>query len=183
SREQYKQAGTSSELARSVQRSVIKKADALFITNATAPTGITEVVGLEDGGEVTDSLDALIDLVATVEANGSNPSGILLSPKAWAEIRQLKTAEGSNASLVGAGVDDAAPYLLGLPLTVTAALTGTEGLIIDRSAVVAAAGAVLVARSEHRYFDTDSIGLRASWRIGWNITRPNRIGKFTVATE
>src|SRR5699024_7899088 len=113
--------------------------------------------------------------------NGANPSGILLSPKAWARIRQLKTADGSNASLVGAGTDDAEPRLLGLPLTVTAALSDTDGLVVDRNAIVAAAGAVHVARSEHRYFDSDSIGLRASFRFGFNITRPNRIGKFTIA--
>lgn len=181
SREQFNQAGTSNELATSVQRSVIKKADQLFIANTSAPEGITQVPGVEDGGEVEDSLDRLVDLVAQVQANGANPSGILLSPKAWARIRQFKTADGSNASLVGAGTDDAEPRLLGLPLTVTAALSNTDGLVVDRNAIVAAAGAVHVARSEHRYFDSDSIGLRASFRFGFNITRPNRIGKFTIA--
>ena len=54
------------------------------------------------------------------------------------------------------------------------------GLVIDKSAIVSAVGEVMVAQSEHAYFDSDSIALRCTWRFGANVVRPDRIGKFTV---
>jgi hypothetical protein len=31
------------------------------------------------------------------------------------------------------------------------------------------------------YFSSDGVGIRATWRTGHGIPRPERIGKFTVA--
>jgi hypothetical protein len=47
---------------------------------------------------------------------------------------------------------------------------------------VSAVGPVNIATSDQHYFSSDSIALRATWRIGWNVVRPNRIGVFTVGT-
>ena len=38
----------------------------------------------------------------------------------------------------------------------------------------------MISTSEHQYFSSDSIALRATWRIGWNIVRPNWVGKFLM---
>ena len=54
-------------------------------------------------------------------------------------------------------------------------------MVVDKSAIVSAVGAVMVAQSEHAYFSSDSIALRGTWRFGQNIVRPERIGKFTIA--
>ena len=70
--------------------------------------------------------------------------------------------------------------LLDLPVTVSNAMTPNSGLVIDRSAIVSAVGPVNVATDESVYFTSDGVALRATWRIGWNLVRPNRIGKFTV---
>ena len=50
----------------------------------------------------------------------------------------------------------------------------------DPKLIISAVGAVNIATSSDVYFDSDSVGLRATWRVGHAVVRPNRIGKFTV---
>lgn len=187
SNEQYRQEGTAQELSESVQRAIIAKSNSLFVAQvaptspAMAPAaGLLNVAGIEDGGAVAGNLDGLVDLIATLEANGSTPTGILLSPLAWASLRKFKTATGSELGILGAGTDDAEKRLLGLPVTVTGALGTNTGLVIDRNAIVSAVGPVRVETNESVYFNSDSVAVRATWRTGHNIVRPDRIGKFTV---
>jgi hypothetical protein len=59
-------------------------------------------------------------------------------------------------------------------------MTDYSGLLIDRTAIVSAIGPVLIAMSEHRYLSSDGVGLRATWRFGQAVARPERIGKFTI---
>lgn len=187
SREQYAQANTADLLSESVRRSIIKAADTALLSQAAptppavTPTGLLNTAGLTVGGEVAGSLDELIDTVATLESLGGNPTAILLSADAWAAIRRLKTGTGSNASLIGAGTNDAERRLLDLPVIVTGALTGGNGMIVDRTALVASVGDLIVATDSSAYFASDAIGIRASWRLGWGVTRPERLATFTVA--
>lgn len=187
SNEQYRQPGTSGELSNSVRRAVIRKANEAFLAQVaptapavTPPAGVLNIAGIETGGAIADSLDGLVDLIAELEANGSNPSHIILDPIGWASLRKFKTTSGAATSLLGAGTTDAQRMLLDLPVLVSPAMSAGTGLVIDRSAIPSAVGPVTVATSEHLYFNSDSIALRATWRIGWNIVRPDRIGKFTV---
>ncbi|MEZ0358151.1 hypothetical protein [Mycobacterium sp. SA01] len=71
-----------------------------------------------DGGEIDGSLDGLVDLLAHLEASRSRPSGIVLDPFAWASLRKLTIGIDYNATLLGAGTNDATPMLLGVPVTV-----------------------------------------------------------------
>lgn len=192
SREQFTQPNASELLAESVRRAVTKKGNAVYVSQlaptppATAPAGLLNVAGiLGSTGPITvsDDLDRLVDLQAAIAGNDGNPSHILLSPTAWASLRKFKDAPASARSLLGAGTTDATPALLDLPLIISNALPAHTGLMIDSTAVVSAVGDVMVATSDQRYFDSDSIGVRCSWRIGWNVVHPERIGKFTVATD
>lgn len=187
SREQFGQDGAEQQLAESVARSVTKAANVAYLAQVaptapavTPPAGLLNIAGIVPGGAVAADLDALVDLLATLEGNGATPSHIIVDPIAWASLRKFKTATGSAASLLGAGTSDAARLLLDLPVLVTPAMTAGTGLVIDKSAIVAAVGEVMVAQSEHAYFDSDSIALRCTWRFGANVVRPDRIGKFTV---
>ena len=188
-REQYSQPNTAVQLAQSASRVVVKKADEAFLTQAdpdpaVAPSaGLLNVSGIEDGGTLLYSLDGLIDLVAALEVNGATPTHIVLGPLGWALLRQYKQdTDTSNVSLLGVGATDAQPRLLGLPVIVNKALTGYDGLVIDRSAVVSATGAIDVATSQDAYFTHDSVGYRVTWRIGHTVPRPDRIGKFIVGS-
>lgn len=185
--EQWTQEGTSRELATSVARALIYRADQSFISQVaptppavTPPAGLLNLTGTIDGGELSTDLDVLADLIAELQGNLSNPTVIVLDPKGWSELRKLKTGTDRNLSLLGAGTDDAQPRLLGIPVIVNRHVTPYSGLVIDRQAIAAAVGQVQIATSLDRYFESDSVAVRATWRIGWNLVRPDRIGKFTV---
>ena len=191
SNELYNQVGTADQLAQSVSRALVKKADAAFISQAaptggaTAPSaGLVNVTGIVNGGAVAGDLDALIDAIADLQANGSTPSHIVVDPAGWAELRKLKqSATANNMSLLGAGTTDAAPMLLSLPVIVNREVPAHSGVVLDRSAVVSAVGPVNVAVDNSVFFTSDSVALRATWRIGFNVVRPDRIAKFTVAAS
>lgn len=190
SREQYFQDGSAQELSTSVQRAIIRKADQAFLTQAAPtppavapPTGLINIDNIIEGDAVASNLDPLVDLVAELESNGGTPSGIILDPLAWAALRKLKTGTGSEVGILGAGTNDSEKLLLDLPVTVSNTLTANSGLVVDNTAIASAVGPVNVATDESVYFTSDSVALRATWRIGWSAVRPNRIGAFTVTTE
>jgi HK97 family phage major capsid protein len=188
SNEQYRQAGTPDQLARSVARAITRRADIAFVSEvaptppALAPApGLLNVANVVPGEEVNGSLVALVDLIAQLQVNLSTPAHILLDPLGWAEFRKLKTGTDYNSTLLGAGTNDAQQLLLSLPVVVNVALPAYSGLVIDRSAVVSAYGNLIVNTSLDQYFSSDSVGIRATWRIGHNVVRPERIGTFTIA--
>ena len=63
---------------------------------------------------------------------------------------------------------------------VVEAVPDFSGIVVDRNAVVSAVGTLQVATSVDQYFDSDSVAVRATWRIGHNVVRPNRIDTLTV---
>lgn len=173
-----------------VRRAIIKQADSAFI-NADAPadgvpsqsTGILNTPGITAGEEVAGSLDPVVDLLAEVGSHDATTSALIVAPSTWAALRKIKTATGSEVNLLGAGTMDAQPYLLGVPIIVNNAVPANMGLAIDSAAIVAAYGEVAVATSEHAFFDSDSIALRSTFRVGWSVVKPERIGTFTVAAK
>ncbi|MBF6101442.1 phage major capsid protein [Nocardia cyriacigeorgica] len=187
SREQYSQNGTAEQLAASVSRALTRKADLAFLAQVppTAPAvapvaGLTQTAGIVDGGTVAGDLDALVDAIAALGMNEAHPSHIILAPDSWAELRKLKAATDSNVSLLGAGTSDAQAMLLGLPVIVANAMPSLSGLVLDRNAIVSAVGQIEVATSDQVYFTSDSVALRATWRTGHVVVRPDRIAEFTV---
>ncbi|MBI3214733.1 MAG: phage major capsid protein [Mycobacterium sp.] len=187
SSEQWQQTNTATQLSQSVSRAITRRANTAFIAEpapagpAVAPVaGLLNTSGIVSGGAVVDNLDSLVDLVAQLEDNLATPSHILVDPLGWGELRKLKTATSYNQTLLGAGTSDAARMLLSLPVIVDPAVSDYTGLVVDRTAVVSAVGQVKIATSEHAVFAADSILLRATWRIGHVVVRPDRIGKFTI---
>jgi HK97 family phage major capsid protein len=187
SREQFSQPNASQLLSVSVARAVTRAANTAYIAQVaptgpavTPPAGLLNVSGIVNGGAVATSLDTLVDLLATLSANYSTPSHIVISPTAWASLRKFKVGTAYNGSLLGAGTNDAQHFLLDLPVIVDPAVPTNTGLVIDKMAVVSAVGPVMVTTSDQVYFNADSIGVRCTWRFGQNVVKPNRIGKFTV---
>ena len=79
------------------------------------------------------------------------------------------------------GVEAAERRLLGLPVLVSnAMITGTL-LVVDKSAVLSAYGAIMLATSQDAYFSSESVGIRATWRFGQRIVDPARVVKLTIA--
>ncbi|PND54446.1 phage major capsid protein [Mycobacterium sp. ENV421] len=190
SREQFSQDNASELLAASVARAVTKAGNIAYVSQVaptppavTPPAGLLHISGIVNGGAIAESLDGLVDLLAELASNGSEPSHILMSPTAWASLRKFRVGVDFNSTLLGTGASDAQPFLLDLPVLVSPAVPTGSGLVIDKTAVVSAVGPVMVSTSEHAYFSADSIAVRCTWRIGANVVKPNRIGKFTVTAD
>lgn len=187
SNEAWRETLASNMISESMLRAIHRKGDEAFITAAPDDedsvnllTGVSRTEGIQQGEQITDSLDPLADLIGGIEAASGTPSIIIANPRAWSQLRKLKTAEGSHTALLGAGTSDAEKRLLGVEVVTSPAVTPGELLVIDRSAVAAAVGPVRVANSEHAAFHTDGTALRVTWRIGWSVVRPERLGKLSV---
>jgi len=190
SREQFSQENTDKRIAVSVARAVTTKANVAYLRQPIgegegwhAPQGILTNTGLVVGDNVTTSLDPIVDVLATVMANGAVPSHILVDPFGWAYLRKLKTAKDANVSLIGAGVTEALPMLFNLPVIVTPAMPNNSLAVLDQSAIVSAVGQVQVAISEHAYFAKDSIAARCTFRFGAALMRPDRIGVLNIGPK
>ncbi|WP_053352225.1 phage major capsid protein [Leucobacter musarum] len=192
SREQAEQVNTPDLISQSVTRAITRKANQAFLTQpaptspaVTPPAGIlnhAEIPVMEPTAPIT-NLDLLVDLISVIEQNGGAASHIVLNPMSWARLRKLKTRTDSNESLLGAGASDAARQLLNLPVLIDRSMPHNQGLILDKNAIAAAVGEVKTALSEHVYFKSDSVAMRCTWRIGWNLVRPNRLGKFLLEPD
>ncbi|WP_129658571.1 phage major capsid protein [Rothia halotolerans] len=186
SREMWDSGSNAQLLSQWSQRAVTRAADTAFLNGfpSTDPnyrlSGITETAGMVEGGNITTSLDPLADALAQVEANGAQPTHIIANPLAWGKLRNLKTAENSYASLLGAGTEDQDRKLFGIPVLTNASVPEEQMLILDRSAISSVAGPVKVAQSEHEQFSSDLIALRLIWHIGWAVQYPDRLATVTV---
>lgn len=168
----------------SLSRSVVTKANAAYLGNLAAdpgPTGLLNTPGIIDfETPIGDDLDQLVDAVSFIELDGGTATHIIANPTAWATLSKLKRGADSNESLVGAGTVAAERALLGLPVLVTPAMPAGSLLVIDQSAVIGAQSPVRVARSDDAYFSSDSIGVRVTWRLGWQVMHGMRVAKLTV---
>lgn len=182
SRELYGQQSAASLLSGSVSRAITMKANQILINGDTdaSVTGLLDTPNIQTTDPVGADLDGLVDLIASIEADGGTATHLVVAPSAWASLRKMKTGEGAATSLLGAGTEDAARMLLGLPVLTTPALAPGAGLVVDKTAIMSASGQVMVAVSEDAYFSSDSIGLRATVRFGSVAAKGTRIGKFAV---
>jgi HK97 family phage major capsid protein len=186
SQEQFNKTPTASQIATSFARDLVRKADNAYLAENTSPLiGLLHVSGAVDAAApISNDLDPLVDLLAELEVNGAEPTHIIVDPLSWAAIKKLKVADTFNQSLLGAGTEDAAPRLLSLPVLRSRFIPANSGIVVDRTQIPTAVGPVRVAQSDHAAFTSDSVVLRATWRIGFGaVPRPERLGRFTVAPE
>lgn len=185
SREQWMQPQTSGQIAQSVGRDLVSALDHAFVTGLVGHAGVVAAAS-----EVTTDLDPVIDLIATLETNGANTDNLVtvVAPDVWAFLRKMKVATGWNANLLGAGVNDTQPRLLGTRVRRSRFIPAGSGLVIDAAAIAAAFGSVFVAQSDQYLFNSDSIALRATVRYAFKpVVRSNpdgsealRVGSFTI---
>jgi len=183
SREQLEQPNAAKLIVDSMSRSVTRKGNRAFLAN---PAGGPGPVGLLNAGitEIVTPIEANLDLIteaiAMIETADGTATQIIASPAAWADLSRLKKSTDSNESLLGAGTETVERRLESLPVLVTNAMPAGQLLVLDKSTVLSAVGDVKLARSEHAYFSSDSIGVRVTWRAGWKVQRPGRVVKLTI---
>lgn len=187
SREQYGQEDVASLLDDAVRDALIRKANRRFLAQAApTPPATNPPAGLINQGissvltPIEDNLDPVVDAIAAIETAGGTATHILAHPVAWAELCKLKLATDSNASLIGAGTDGAQRQLLNVPVLVDRDVPLASMLVLDRKAVLSAYGQVQIARSDHFYFNRDTIGIRATFRFGATVSDTNRVVMVTV---
>lgn len=179
-------AAVSDLLTDSLRRAIAAKADSLFLNYSdTADTwfapGLCEdkTDAVIDGGAITDTMDPLLDALATLGDNGSNPTAILVSNSGWARLRKIKFADGRP--LIGDTIQaDATPILCGLPVIRTAAMPKDKLLIVDASNIITTFNDVQVAVDASSMFTADSTVIRVLSRIGWAIIQRGRIAKLAI---
>lgn len=187
SNESYSNEGVPNLLSKSLQNSIVKKADKAFLSEAApasgtvGTTGLANLTGLADGGTVSDSLDPFIDAIATCSKNGGTPSTIVMGFDSWAYLLKLKDKNGR--AFIGADVaNSATPVLFGLPVVLSGqAATGTA-LVLDTTQILCSHGNIELAVSEDAFFSNDATGVRVTFRFGFGVTRPNRIVKLKIGT-
>lgn len=191
SREAYYREQVAENISTSVARAVIKRADSAYLAQAaptapdvTPPTGLLNVSGITDGGTLGTNLDVIVDAVASIEGAGGNASHIITDPATWGQIAKIKAGTGSEVPLIGApGTEAPIRSLNGVPVITNAAIPQGTLLVLDKDAIASAVGHVMVASSEHAYFNSDSIALRCTWRIGWSVMHTDRLVKIATDTE
>lgn len=179
SREAYHAQGIQELITNSLRRSIQQKADAVFLANTTDPTGLVNTTGMVTG-TITSSLDPVIDTLATLEANGGSPTHVLAAPDAWAALQKIKTTSGTSVLVT----DPATPTgrsLFGLPVIVNKFVPTGTLLVTDRNEILSVAGQVLAANSTERYFETDSVALRVTFRFGFGVIHSDRLAKLTIS--
>lgn len=181
SREAYETDGISGLLTNSLRRSVVVKADNAFLKNTSNPNGIATTQGIVDGGTIGSDLDKLVDLIATLEGNGAMPSHIIASPQAWATMQKIKAGTSLKTPLIGATQDATMKLLLGIPVIVNRSAPANTLHVLDKSQIISSFSPVDVATSTDHYFDSDSVAVRLTMRLGWGVVRADRIGKLSLS--
>lgn len=150
----------------------------------TEPVGLMLTEGLADAPTLGDNLDAIGDAITAVEVAGGTATHIVVSPAAWGHIRSLKSGTGSNLPLIGAPADQTERRMFGLPVIVSHQMPTAAGaenvLIVDKSNILSAVGAIKLATSSEYYFGSDSLARRATWRIGWQVLDPKRLARVAI---
>lgn len=180
SREAYTYNGIGAMLTDSLKRAVVNKADAAYLTNPSAPTGLVNIPGVIAGDNITDNLDPLIDAIAAIENNNGMPTHILASPAAWAYIQKIKMGAGFNTPIVGNVTDATEPRLAGLPVVVNSHVPANQLLVIDRTQIISAVGPVDAAVSDQAAFIRDGVVIRVTMRFGFGVLHPNRLAMLAV---
>lgn len=171
----------------SIARSIKVKLDQAFLFAATGglpSAGVLTGASIVDGGVLGANLDGISDAITSVEAAGGAADVIVMNPTTWGRIAKVKTEGTSNAPLLGVdGTPVGERSLFGVQVRVDSAVVADVIGVWDSNAVaVALRRDVKVESDTSRYFDTDSVAVRATLRADWTVLDPQRVVKISSAT-
>lgn len=172
-------------LSASLRRSILKKADKLFLQgDGLNIKGLGEIENVVDGGSIDGNtgLDPLLDAIATVSDNGGNPTSLIMNHGTWAGLVKLKDSSGRYL-VPRDSTNTPTPALFGIPVVLNNNAEQGTVILNDRTQVLAVYSQVRGATSRDFLFDSDALVMRITFRMGFGVPRPNRIAKLTVATS
>lgn len=150
----------------------------LLVGNGVAPnlTGILNVSGIQTQAKGTDpTFDAIHKAITKVEFTGyAEPDAIVLHPNDWQDIKLTRTADGIY--ILGNPNEAGRPWLWGLPVVVTPAITENTGLVGAFRAYSEMAMRsdieLKVSDSHSTYFVEGKLAVRADFRVAFVVYRP-----------
>ena len=72
------------------------------------------------------------------------------------------------------------PALFGLPVHLDGMAPDGKILVNSVGDVYSATGDINIARTDDRYFERDSFGVRLTFRFGWGVPYPDHLAVITV---
>lgn len=191
SREQWGQDDAAALISDAAREALVRRANRAFLAQAAPvapatnpPAGLLNQPLTEIDGDIVTAgnLDAVVDAIATIEADGGKASHILANPLSWARLGKLKLGGDSQAPLLGNDAQGAPQrQLLNVPVTVDRDVPADRLVVLDKRAVLSAYGQVLVATSTDYLFGQDSVALRITFRFGAVTAKAARV--ITVELE
>nr|WP_120491781.1 phage major capsid protein [Corynebacterium lactis] len=191
-------------------RSIVAKADAALFGEQESEgglVGLSALKGITDAGTLGTNLDPFVDAVAQIVSEGGTEDmiRIICHPKAWAQIAKLKDSSTGNRPLVDAltastpflipntqgvadvsgmvnttGITETVRTLNGVPLFMSPHVAENTILVVDAPNIGVGASPVKFTLSEHAAFSRDSVTMRTTFRLGWNVFKPSRIVKIAT---
>lgn len=165
-----------------VARDIITKVDAAFFgdTVTNGPSGLQSISysTIDTGSSSTAiaNLDDFAEAISKAQEKGVDDGGLLFvtSPAKLLTLRQLKQGTDSNVPLLQGsdstgGTGASQDSILGVPVVASSGVdSDTDAWLIPKSVVmvVQRSGAQLAVDSS-RYFESDSLAVRATMRVGF----------------
>ncbi len=174
-------------IGQSISRAIKVKLDQAFLFAATGglpSPGVLTGTSIVDGGALGANLDGISDAITSVEAAGGTADVIVMSPATWGRIAKIKAdSTSSNVPVLGVDGSTTNRTLFGVPTYVdSAVVANTVGVWDSQSLAVALRRDVKVESDTSRYFDSDSVAIRATLRADWTVLDPARIVKINAGT-
>lgn len=171
-------------VGQAMAQALARRLDAAFFvsggTNAPAALDTATVVTVD--AAPTTGIDAYIDAMAQMEADGATPTVVFVNPLDWAALAKVKESTGSNKPVL---VTQSGPTLAatrslnGLPVEVSSGVPQGTSYVVDGTrtvAVVRRDGTVESDRSVG--FRNDIVVVRVVGRFGFGFLYPSAVARI-----
>ncbi|OZM81147.1 phage major capsid protein [Pseudonocardia sp. MH-G8] len=177
-------------MGQSLARDIARKIDVAAFGDLAAPAppgleGLTGITTIQLGAGVVAwvNLDPFAAAVNAAEQEGATISSFVANPDDALSLAVLKDEDGSNRPLLGSDPANAgARTVLGVPLITSPAVTaGTIWGIPRVYSLVIRRTDVQVTRSDHAFFSSDKIAVRAIMRVAFAWPHPAAVVAVRLA--
>jgi HK97 family phage major capsid protein len=172
-----------SGLARDIARKIDQAAFAGL--SAPAPAGLSTLSGIQTyvAAAAFDNLDFAAVAVSKAEIVGASVTAFVTSPATALALATNKTAEGSNAPVLGTDATSAtARQILGVPLLVSQYVSADTLWALDMSRVwLVVRDDATVEADRSVFFTSDRVAVKATMRAGFGFVHPASVVKVTTA--
>ncbi|MEU2088050.1 phage major capsid protein [Nocardia beijingensis] len=161
-------------------RSIVAKVDTAFFaaTTTNGPDGIGSTTHqLVDVGSGIANTDPFAEAIAKAESVGAQITNFVAHPDTALNLAKLKEITGSNRPLLGPDPSrPGARTVLGVPLLVSPYVTDGDIWGIPRAfAFTTLRRNTTLTISEHAYFSSDRVGVKATMRVAFGFPHPQAI--------